>query len=408
MKKNLFSATTLGVLMAINANAQTYVVPTNSSTVSSTNYLGTNGTIAAPLKIATNGTPASEIQFFVGPVTTASNERMRIASNGNVGIGTGATVNEKLEVNGNIKVTNSGTAPTTGSFTLGKNASSKMGLFASNADVNLLTSTANNITLGNTNSPKLKLNSSGVVSIGSENINSAATSQFHSLVLKNNTPTPGDATNRVTGTLMRIENSQTTDNMTMGVVNCDGCLIMGAAQGDAGIVTANNKKLMFSNWSTMQDPTGIAYEFSTMYFSSKRTLMNLDRSGKVVIGNNISSNYPGNALLYVEKGILTEGLKIAKVGSTDWAWPDYVFSKNHKLHSLDSVEAFINKNSHLPNVPSAEEVGKNGIDVAKMDATLLQKIEEMTLYLIEINKKLGKVEEENKALKNEIEILKKY
>ena len=99
MKKNLFSATTLGVLMAINANSQTYVVPANNSTVSSTNYVGTNGTIAAPLKIATNGTPASDIQFFVGPVSAATNEKMRIASNGNVGIGTSSPV-AVLDING--------------------------------------------------------------------------------------------------------------------------------------------------------------------------------------------------------------------------------------------------------------------------------------------------------------------
>lgn len=88
--------------------------------------------------------------------------------------------------------------------------------------------------------------------------------------------------------------------------------------------------------------------------------------------------------LYVQGGILTEGLRISKVGTTDWA--DYVFADGYKLKSLNEVEAFVKANKHLPGVPSAEEVSKNGLDVVKMDAKLLEKIEELTLYVIELKK----------------------
>lgn len=71
-------------------------------------------------------------------------------------------------------------------------------------------------------------------------------------------------------------------------------------------------------------------------------------------------------------------------------WPDYVFTKNYGLMGLDEVESYIKENSHLPNVPSAKEVEEGGIDLGKMDAILLQKIEELTLYVIELKK-------ENKA-----------
>lgn len=68
---------------------------------------------------------------------------------------------------------------------------------------------------------------------------------------------------------------------------------------------------------------------------------------------------------------------------------------------LKEVEAYILKNKHLPDVPSNADVdANNGIDVAKTQSTLLQKIEELTLYLIEQNKRLLILEKENERLKN--------
>ena len=69
-------------------------------------------------------------------------------------------------------------------------------------------------------------------------------------------------------------------------------------------------------------------------------------------------------------------------------WTDYVLAKDYKLMPLNKVEAFVNANSHLPGVPSAEEVKDEGIDVAKMDAKLLQKIEELALYVIQQQKQI--------------------
>ena len=80
-------------------------------------------------------------------------------------------------------------------------------------------------------------------------------------------------------------------------------------------------------------------------------------------------------------------------------WADYVFAPNYELKSLEEVEQFINENQHLPNVPSAEEVYKSGINVADISSKLLEKIEELTLYSIEQNKRLKKIEKENDELK---------
>jgi len=105
---------------------------------------------------------------------------------------------------------------------------------------------------------------------------------------------------------------------------------------------------------------------------------------KVVIGD-VSS--PSNDYkLFVEKGILTEKVRVAVKDSADWA--DYVFANDYELMPIEQLEDYITENNHLPNVPSAEEVVNNGVDMAKMDATLLEKIEELTLYVIQQQKEI--------------------
>lgn len=84
--------------------------------------------------------------------------------------------------------------------------------------------------------------------------------------------------------------------------------------------------------------------------------------------------------------------KKVKVTATGWpAWPDYVFEHGYKLPSLADLEAFIKKNKHLPDVPSAKEVEANGLDLGDNQAILLKKIEELTLYVIEQQKQIDQM-----------------
>ena len=78
------------------------------------------------------------------------------------------------------------------------------------------------------------------------------------------------------------------------------------------------------------------------------------------------------------------------------SWSDLVFEKNYNLKSLEEVESYITRNKHLPGVPSEAEVLKNGINLGNMDAVLLQKIEELTLYVIQQNKEM--IEQNNRIL----------
>ena len=130
-------------------------------------------------------------------------------------------------------------------------------------------------------------------------------------------------------------------------------------------------------------------------------IMYLRDNGQIGMGvkpNEFTDFTESGYRLHVRGGIISEKMKVAIINSADWA--DYVFEDNYQLIPLEEVQAFIDENGHLPNVPSAENVCKNGIDLGKMDAKLLEKIEELTLYMLAMKK-------ENDILKAKVETLEK-
>lgn len=95
--------------------------------------------------------------------------------------------------------------------------------------------------------------------------------------------------------------------------------------------------------------------------------------------------------LFVKKGVLSEDYAIAPISS----WSDFVFNNDYRLKPLSEVEDFIKVNKHLPDVPSAREVAEEGYSQHEVNKVLLQKIEELTLYVIQQNKT---IEEQNKKI----------
>ncbi|HTE28066.1 hypothetical protein [Flavitalea sp.] len=124
--------------------------------------------------------------------------------------------------------------------------------------------------------------------------------------------------------------------------------------------------------------------------------MRISSTGAVLIGTNArpTGSPTTGAMLAIKGHIYAEKLKVTL--TTGWA--DYVFDEEYKLRPLTEVESFVKQHHHLPEVPSAVEVEKNGIDVGDNQTILLKKIEELTLYLIEQNKKLI---DQNKTLENQ-------
>ncbi len=123
-----------------------------------------------------------------------------------------------------------------------------------------------------------------------------------------------------------------------------------------------------------------------------------DYGGTVGIGTNDTKGYK----LGVKGKIAAEEVKVAV-----YPWADFVFETNYNLPTLTEVEQHIAEKGHLKDIPSAAEVQKNGIFLGDMNAKLLQKIEELTLYTIEQEKKIQSQAKSFELLQSDIEFLKK-
>lgn len=142
----------------------------------------------------------------------------------------------------------------------------------------------------------------------------------------------------------------------------------------------------------------------TITMNNKRMIFNTSTSGRIYIGNTSpafnTTTFPtttGNYRLYVEGGILTEKVKVAlRNPATNWA--DYVFASDYKLKPLKEVETFIKENKHLPGISSASELVKQGLDLAEMQAKQMEKIEELTLYIINQDKEIEELKSQMKLL----------
>ena len=86
-------------------------------------------------------------------------------------------------------------------------------------------------------------------------------------------------------------------------------------------------------------------------------------------------------------------------------WPDFVFGDGYKLRTLEEVEKYITENKHLPDIPGEAEVIENGVELGKMEAKLLQKIEELTLYVINLNREMAELKARNAQLQKEFSLL---
>lgn len=114
-----------------------------------------------------------------------------------------------------------------------------------------------------------------------------------------------------------------------------------------------------------------------------------------VIYINAAGNLGLGTTAPTEKLSVNGNIKCKQVEVTLSGWSDFVFDEGYQLMPIAEVEAFIEQNNHLPGVPSATEVISNGVNLGEMDAILLKKIEELTLYVIDLKK-------ENDFLKDEI------
>lgn len=125
--------------------------------------------------------------------------------------------------------------------------------------------------------------------------------------------------------------------------------------------------------------------------------LTLDGNGRVGIG---TMDVPAGYKLGVDGKLIAEEVRVEMAGDGAGEWPDYVFQKDYPLLPLSELEKTIYQKGHLPGIPSAADVEKEGIELGDMNRRLLKKVEELTLYIIEMKK-------EHENLKKRIEVLEK-
>lgn len=136
---------------------------------------------------------------------------------------------------------------------------------------------------------------------------------------------------------------------------------------------------------------GITGGYMTFSTDENNERMRIHQNGNVGIGTtNPDSKLSVNGTIHSKK------VKVDLIG-----WSDFVFENTYNLPTLEEVEKHIQEKGHLQDIPSTEDVKENGIYLGEMDAKLLQKIEELTLYTIQQQKEIERLKETNKILSNE-------
>jgi hypothetical protein len=289
--------------------------------------------------------------WFVGTGSGSSTiERMRITNGGNVGIGT-TSPSSALDIGGNLQLSgiNSLTPPTGLSYGLFPYSGVGLGLFsgaiAPNQGIGIWTNPSG------VKTEVMRILSGGNVGIGT-------TSPKTTLQL-------GDASSGV---------SDNTGELTLAKT-------VGGGHRKFKLGLDANYSLSIGDYGTNADDTYSSY-FTMTY------------AGNVGIGT-----INPDAKLTVQGTIHSTEIKI----DLHVPIPDYVFKPDYKLPNLIALKAYVDKNHHLPEIPSAEKMAKDGLNLGEMNTKLLKKVEELTLYLIGQNKQLINQQKSNQEQQKKLE-----
>ena len=347
-------------------------------------------------------------------------------SSGNVGIGT-TSPNRLLDINGTGGWSGSGGIRLQGynpGISIGDLTSGQNWLLANGVNIgsdgylglaynlttgthNIVVTPSNNIGIGTTN-PINKMDISGNLGILGGNAlrfynsanNAWATIQF-------------DGTNLNENYTFNINNNlYTSGNVGIGTTSPGSKLQIGnyfqldGNSSNMGMLgfnrNINTGAILNSSYGAFQLQNCVGQLQLEVWSSSGSlvTIHKFNNDGTVTLGGSLSgtnASFNGNTT--------TKKLIVTQTG-----WADYVFKPSYKLRSLSEVEVFIKVNKHLPEIPSAMQIEEKGIDVGETQKLLLLKVEELTLYMIEMKKEMEKRSTESKKiqkkLQNQIDVLK--
>ncbi|HOJ24257.1 MAG TPA: hypothetical protein PK081_03220 [Bacteroidales bacterium] len=168
--------------------------------------------------------------------------------------------------------------------------------------------------------------------------------------------------------------------------NSQNFLLHISDDGNVGIGTGNPGARLDINYAPDGD-----YSYATkIYLSGEFT----ENCKSIAILQNGLEKFVvwGNGIVNVNNTLYAKAVKVRS--NPMIGWPDNVFEPNYNLLPLKELEQYISQNKHLPNIPTQDEISKDGMDVYEMNAALLKKVEELTLYVIELEKRIDKIEKD--------------
>lgn len=169
----------------------------------------------------------------------------------------------------------------------------------------------------------------------------------------------------------------------------------GTENASTGHLTISNASCCYNTYADIE---------GNLYFRTEasQATLGIQKDATVTIGvwpkyNDAVANTDGHKLM-VNGGILCEKVKVI----ADVPNSDHVFEDDYDLKPLEEVKEFVKKHKHLPEIPSAKEFKENGYNIGEMDDLLLRKVEELTLYVIQLKEEVDTLKEENRELKKRI------
>jgi len=305
--------------------------------------------------------------------------------NGNAGIGTTNPANRLDVQGGNASIYNAGnpTSLTIGSSLTGKTLLSLGTSADSNGYGNIESLSAGSSAYGNT----VINQHGGQVGIGTTNLASVKVNNATDYIFN-----PGEARLMVVNTSSLSAYSDALvirGSSTLQATHSQGILFADANSMQAAI-RAKRLNQSANYQSDLQFYTG---DGTSTFQDEANVRMTISHSGNVGIGTeNPDQKLTVNGTVHSSAVIVNTSIPI----------PDYVFKSSYNLLSLAEVKTYIDKNHHLPDVPSAAQIDKNGLNLGDMNTVLLKKVEELTLYLIEKDKQVEALQKQIDQLAKKI------